>query len=352
MGEVRMTVPRLRKIAGRFYWWPTPAVQRLGFRSEALGRDAGAAAARARELNEQVERERQGLRPPAAEPETVAALIRLYESDAAFRNRRATTRRVYQNVLRQIEKNEGQVPVKSITTRQLKAVYRELLTRGVAVAALHMRVWRVLLKFAVGEDWITVNPGQDFTIEAAPARELVWTWAQIDAFCRAADAEGAPSMALAVMLAYDLAQRQGDVLALTWASRKPGGWLVRQSKTAAAVLVPLRWPETRRRLAKVERGDSVQVVICETTGKAYRPDHFRHEFARIRKLAGLPGALQFRDLRRTAATEIGDGGASSQQIRSVTGHASDAMLKVYVQPTGTQAAAAQKGRRRTKRQSK
>jgi integrase len=352
MGEVRMKVPRLRKIAGRFYWWPTPAVQKLGFASQALGADPVEAAAKAHKLNDQVERERRGVDQRPAEPETVAALVRLYRSDPAFKNRRPATRRVYEHVLGQIEKNEGAVPVASIETRQLKQIYRELLTRGVAVAALHMRIWRVLLKFAVGESWIKVNPSADFTIEAAPARELVWTWPQIKAFCDAADAEGLASLALAVMLAYDLGQRQGDVLALTWASQKPDGWLVRQQKTSQPVKVPLRWPETRRRLAKVVRGDRVQVVICETTGRPWRLDHFRHEFARVRDLAGLPNELQFRDLRRTAATEIGDGGASSQQIRSVTGHRSDAMLKVYVQPTGTQAAAAQKLRKRTKRQPK
>lgn len=37
MVDIRLRVQRVRKIKGRYYWWPTPAVQALGFASEALG---------------------------------------------------------------------------------------------------------------------------------------------------------------------------------------------------------------------------------------------------------------------------------------------------------------------------
>lgn len=154
MAEVRVKIPRLRLIKGRFYWWPTPAVQALGFASEALGADPIKAAERATALNAQVDGERRGVKEPSVEPETVAALIRLYRSDAAFTALRKTTQRGYGNVLDQIEAKEGKVAVRSITKKQLKAVYRELLTRGVAVAGLHMRIWRLLLSFAEDEGWI------------------------------------------------------------------------------------------------------------------------------------------------------------------------------------------------------
>jgi integrase len=352
MAEVRVKIPRLRLIKGRFYWWPTPAVQALGFASEALGADPIKAAERATALNAQVDGERRDVKEPSVEPETVAALIRLYRSDAAFTALRKTTQRGYGNVLDQIEAKEGKVAVRSITKKQLKAVYRELLTRGVAVAGLHMRIWRLLLSFAEDEGWIESNPGKKLRIASTPSRTALWTWEQVKTFCDAADAEGAPSMALAVMLAYDLGQRQGDVLALTKSARKGNTFSLRQSKQGEPVKVPLRWPETKRRLSEAPKTDATQVIVCETTGRPYRPDHFRHEFSRIRNLAGLPKALQFRDLRRTAATEIGDGGATDDQIRAVTGHRSRNVVAVYVRPTGTQAAAAQKGRKRTKGQPK
>lgn len=350
MGEVRMNVPRVRKIKGRFYWWPTPATKKLGFHSEALGADPVQAAARARQLNEQVERERRGALVPKETVENVKALIALYRQDAAFTSRKQTTQKGYNTVLNEIERKEGHVLVRTITKKQLKSIYRELMTRGIALAGLHMRIWRLLLAFAEEEGWIEANPGKKLRIVSTEARTIVWTWPQIDAFCKAADAEKVPSMALAVMLAYDLGQRQGDILALSKAAKKGAGFLIRQSKTDEVVLVPLRWRETRKRLAAAPKSDAVQVVISEATGLPYKADHFRHEFARIKKLAGLPDELQYRDLRRTAATEQGDGGADTTQIRSVTGHRSDAMLRVYVRPTGTQAAAAQKARKRTKGQ--
>lgn len=56
----------------------------------------------------------------------------------------------------------------------------------------------------------------------------------------------------------------------------------------------------------------------EATGRPYQKFHFGHEFARIRALAQLPAELQFRDLRRTAATELGAAGATDDEIRAVT----------------------------------
>jgi hypothetical protein len=35
-------VPRLRKIAGRYYWRPTPTIKALGFENQALGSDRAA----------------------------------------------------------------------------------------------------------------------------------------------------------------------------------------------------------------------------------------------------------------------------------------------------------------------
>ena len=74
-----------------------------------------------------------------------------------------------------------------------------------------------------------------------------------------------------------------------------------------------------------------------------------HEFARIRALAELPAELQFRDLRRTAATELGTAGATDDEIRAVTGHRSRNVVAVYVRPDDRMAKAVQRKRDRNKR---
>jgi integrase-like protein len=89
---------------------------------------------------------------------------------------------------------------------------------------------------------------------------------------------------------------------------------------------------------------SPTIVISETTGQPYKEDHFRHEFARIRKLAGgLPDSLRFMDLRRTAVVRLAEAGCSVPEIAAVSGHTIDPtarILEVYLPRTALMARAA------------
>ncbi|SMH60475.1 tyrosine-type recombinase/integrase [Azospirillum agricola] len=144
-------------------------------------------------------------------------------------------------------------------------------------------------------------------------------------------------------LAYDTGQRQADILSLTWTQYDGTAFMVQQSKTAAKVVASVS-PEMRARLATVKR-TGVQVVIAEATGQPYKRMYFSHEFTRLRKLAGLPDDLQFRDLRRTAATELGQAGATDDQIRAQTGHKSRNVVSVYVVPERAMSEGGQEKRR-------
>lgn len=99
-----MTVPRLRLIAGRYFWRPTKAVKALGYHAEPLGADPIKAAERARYLNSQVALTIAGLEPSVPAEGSLAALIRSYEETDAYKGLRATTRRQYDSTLRQIRK--------------------------------------------------------------------------------------------------------------------------------------------------------------------------------------------------------------------------------------------------------
>lgn len=349
MGEIRVTVPRLRKIAGRYFWRPTPAVRALGFCAEALGADPVKAVARAEELNRRVEAERAGPpKPKEPEPGTIKALVALYCRDIAFTERAPKTKTVYQSILNDIENTSGDLAVADITRRDVKATYRTMqATRGLSTANAHMRIWRLLLSFAVDEGWIATNPAAKMRLAGVAPRTEVWTPDHVAAFVKAADDDGCASMGTAVLIAYDTAQRRGDVLGLTWAAWSGSGFSLRQGKTKTFVAVPVS-ATTRARIAGLSK-DSTHIVVCEGTKRPYQPDHFAHEFARLREKANLPAELQFRDLRRTAATEMGDAGATDDEIRSVTGHRTRNVVAIYVRPTDKQARSAQSKRQRARR---
>lgn len=343
MGEVSVNVPRLRRIAGRYYWRPTPAIRKLGFRMVALGADLLKAVDIARRLNAQVERQLAGIAEGPKEG-TVAALLRAYEADEHFATLRPNTRRQYLSIMREIATNAGDIAVAGITRKDLKTTYRALQPRGLAVAAAHMRFWRLLLKFAMDEGLRPDNPATSLGIKTPKARTQTWTPEEVGTFCAAAERLGKPSVALAVRLAYETGQRVSDVLRATWRDVEGGALRVEQVKTGARVAVPL----SVEMLAVLDRAErrAVTIIAHDATGRPWGDWAFRAQFNRIRDKAGLKH-LRFHDLRRTALTEAGAGGATVVELRALGGHRDLASLNRYVVPTSDAAKGAQ-DKRRTK----
>lgn len=349
MGEVRLKIPRLMRVKGRYYWRPATALKTRGFRVTALGTDLEQAIAKAKVLNLEADAGKQDIALAKAAPGTVKALIAAYQVDPLFTSLAPATQKQYRRILREIESREGTTQVSEFERADLKAIYRAAQQRGLATANAIIRVWRLLFSYAMDAGEIDSNPASKMRLAGIAPRSRIWTLAEIEKFHAAAMEKGRPSVGLAVLLAWDLGQRQSDILRLTWSDWNGTTFSVRQGKTGARVQVPIS-DEVRHIVESTVR-TSTQVVVSEATGKPFKPDHFRHEFAAIRDAAGLPTGLQFRDLRRTAATELGDAGATDDEIRSVTGHLSRNIVAVYVRPTSVQAEAAQ-NKRRTKVQTR
>jgi hypothetical protein len=194
-----------------------------------------------------------------------------------------------------------------------------------------MRVWSILMTVAMDEGLRDDNPAAKLKIETPPSRDQRWAPPQVATFCEAARKAGRGSLALAVLLAYRLFQREGDVLRLSRSAIKGGIAYIRQNKTGALVGVAID-AELQATLETAPT-DSTCLVISEATGLPYKADYFRHEFARVRKLAGLPAELRFSDLRRSALTEAGEGGATVSELQAVSGHKTLSQLATCVRPT-------------------
>ena len=342
--KISVNVPlRVRLIRGAYYWQPTKAVKKLGFSAQPLGREPILAFTRARQLNDQVVAERATERKEAVRPKSISALIQLYRSEPAFKGLSPKTRLDYGHILDRIEALEAATAVCDLTRGDLRAIYREVVDRnGLAMANAIMRVWRIILGLAVDEEWIEINPAARLRLVAPPPRRRLWSPKERVQFCNVAVIEGRRSLALAVMLGWDTAQRQGDLLRLTWLDWDGAGFPITQGKTGARVRSMLM-AETKKWVEETSR-TSTHIIVSEATSRPFSAFHFGHEFARVRKLAGLPEDLQFRDLRRTALTEAGDGGATDDELRAMSGHTSREILSTYVVPTGAQAQAAQRKR--------
>jgi hypothetical protein len=349
MGNIEVNVPRLRLVHGRYFWRPTEAIKRLGFTNVALGDDLLKAVKEARRLNDQVEKVKRGAdhrEGPARG--SVAHVIRLYKADEAFTNLKPRTRKGYDKILREIEKVAGAVMAAAITRKGMKATYRALKPRGLHIAAAHMRVWSILMGIALDEGLRKPelgNPASKLKITTPPPRRHRPTFDEVMQFCEVAEREGRRSMKLAALLAFDLNQREGDVLALVRSAYDGMRVAVRQEKTGTLVKV-LATKMLKAELDAIEHAHAT-FVISEATGLPYKEDYFRHEFRRLANLAGVN--FQFRDLRRGGLTETGDAGATLLQLHATSGHRSLQSSEPYLVATIEQADAAIRKRERRRR---
>ena len=144
--------------------------------------------------------------------------------------------------------------------------------------------------------------------------------------------------ALAVQLGYDTSQRLGDILGLTWHDFDGQGFTVKQDKTGVEIFCHLS-KESLRMLTETERR-AIQIIVGDVQGKPIgHRSFFGKVYREIRNAAGLRRELQFRDLRRTAATEASAAGAN---VEHITGHRPGSpIIKNYVVPNKDAARRAQ-----------
>lgn len=236
---------------------------------------------------------------------SLAELAARYRRSPKFTQRAAKTRLGYRTMLDHIEAEAGHLQVADITLPWLVRFYKiAQYERGRSMANAFMRVWGILFNFGRAAGLAAANPLYRFPLEHVAPRMISWTPEQVEALCATAARHGRESIALAVRLTLDIGRRQGDLLALRWADYNEGTISCLQKKTGAVLALPVS-----RELQQILNALPHQTAFMignEATGRPYSLYHFRHEFARLRDLAGLPKALQFRDLRAGAAAEMAD----------------------------------------------
>lgn len=338
-----LVAKRLKSGRVLYYWQPPAALRGQGFQPRRLADDMAAAIAEAERLNFEVDAWRRGEEPVPFAPETIPWLVRLYAASDRYTDLKPSTQRGYRQCLDRIEawsERANHPPLESIERRHVFAFKRSM-GDAPAMANAVIRVLRLLLQYAHDEGYLDENPAQKVRLRGRPPRQQVWAGEQIAAFLKAATEDGHPSLALAVRLAADLGQREGDILRLVWSQFVGSAFEIKQGKTQADLIVPAT-VELRAALDATPRL-SPTIVIAEATGRPYKADHFRHEFRRIANLAGIPGDLQFLDLRRTAVVRLAEAGCTVPEVAAISGHSlerTQSILETYLPRTTPMAQAA------------
>lgn len=310
--------------------------------------------------------------PSALKPGTLRALIHAYRHSRDFKDKAAKTRSSYEDNMRALEQWQAaaaggvaadEPPLEYIAPADLKALWERLFENTPTKANAVLGMARILYNwgrttgrfhgyYAKDErgQLVRDGAGRPIRLPDNPAAQLnlttvrptrteddLWTPEEVQIFSAVAAAEGWFSLGLSVELNEWMGQRQGDVLALPAARYRQGRLDVNQSKTKAAVFLPvdlvpqlragLEENRQRKRLTEEEGGQTVTaltLLVCESTGQQWKADHFRHIFADVRKVAtewcpSLEGKT-FLTLRHTAVVRLAEAGCEVPEISAITGH--------------------------------
>jgi hypothetical protein len=300
--SIRYYVTRRRADgSARYYWSPTRALIAAGWHLETLPDDEGEAQARARVLNDALDRWRRGEGPagnhaidgetpqqarhagaiiPAAgrmvtprdnRPPTLRpAMPRPDKADMAWlvadfmatpkwtapagssiRPLAPTTRRQYAWAFEVILDwtQKGRTTIRSVNDPpRINTLYEELLKASHSKANAVVGALRMLLEHARRRGMIKINQARRPGMIGLPPRLRIWSHDEVDCMVAHADALGWPSVGDAILAAADLGQRESDILALHRLRFASGTAFLQQHKTGARVAVPAT-PRLRARIA-------------------------------------------------------------------------------------------------------
>jgi integrase len=314
---------------GREYWY----WQRRGFPLKRLPDDIAKRLFEAERFNAWADA--QSARKARQADDSVSRLVSNYEETDRYRDLAEGTRTYYDRKIRDIIRVWGDLPVSFLTRKAVVDFVESYATPGErkkAAAVLYN-----LFDLAIYRGWTDANLAKGLRLKTPPRRNEVWSQDDCDAFLRQCREMGWPAwqsqrVALYFTLLRFTAQRPGDVAAMTWGQYSGGIVKLRQQKTKKLVDVPCH----RDLRAVLDEQDRTTIHMLARPDGCPLPYHRLQALeAEVRREAGL-GALQMRDLRRTAMVRMGEAGAEIHQIAAVSGHSIETtkqILETYLPRT-------------------
>jgi integrase len=286
----------------------------------------------------------------------VSQLVEFYLDSDRFRRLKGKTQKEYDTHLQRalatrvshLNKTIGAIQISNLRLSHLREAYDVWLQTGIRNANYRAASMSAALSYAVECDLLEYNPIHGLRKQSTKPRRVRWEREQVVAFLDTAYSDFKwRSIGLIVHMAYEWAQRVGDMRTLTWDSLDLDAQRVdlTQSKRNAEVHLPISDGLTE--MLKQQKHDfGFQQYVAPKPNPscgAYVPytiDLIDNALNDVKLAAGLPKHLTAMDLRRTAITEMAEAGVDVVGIRQVTGHANLQSVTPYLVNTYSGASAA------------
>lgn len=334
---MKMQVRHVLEKRGRYYFNPTKAMKAVGFHPEPLGADQNAAMRRAATLNAEWDALRKGAVDTRETAGSLGWLMTAFVKDPVYYGDKSSATKDEIDYVFKLLRGEGwgDVLVVDIERKHCRELYRRLRESGSDHrAARVMKYFARLMRFAIDEGLRGKgdNPAIKLGITSPEARDVVWTPEEVAHAIDVAIGCGRRSLALLIAIAYDCGQRPQDVRTALWSDREAEGIYYKQGKTGARVWAALS-PLTLSMLEETPK-EGEHIVRYEGTGRPYADkDQLGKQWRKVREAAQLWPELRLADLRRTAATEAGNAGATETELDAVHGWKPGSRVHgVYIRP--------------------
>lgn len=210
-----------------------------------------------------------------------------------------------------------------------------------------LKALRIVMDHVVALGWRTDNPCMKLSVKVPKTEVVVWEQADVDLYVHVARAQGMHSIALIILLEWEIGQRLTDVRRFRPGAeydKERGVFSFRQQKTAAPVIVEVS--AGLREMLNAAADGALLLFRNERTNKAYTENRLSQTFRWIRTAAVKEGGrpLKLRQLRHSCVVQLARAGCTVPEIASITGHALGSVhsiLSVYLPGDSTVARNAQ-----------
>lgn len=251
----------------------------------------------------------------APPPGSISALFAAYYASADFKGLRDSTKNTYRGILERFRSEHGEKPLKRLEPRHVRKIIAAKSETPAAANNL-LRILRLVMKFALEDDWITHDPTAGVRKIKHKSKGFT-TWAESDiAKFEAAFAVGTRERLAMTLLLYTGARRS-DVVQLGRQHVQAGKIVYRQQKTDIRVAMPIH-PRLAQVLDALPAGQ--MTFLMTAFGKPFSPVGFYNWFKDSCRTAGLAEDLSPHGLRKAIARRLAEAGCTPHQIGAITGH--------------------------------
>ena len=252
----------------------------------------------------------------------------------------------------------GGVKLKDVRFKHVTHLYDTWLnTRGVRRANYHATCLSILFNTAIRHEAMISNPVSLIQRTKNAHRKVKWSEEQVKLFLDTSySAFRWRSIGLIAHMAYDWAQRMGDMRLLQWSNIDFDLQRLdlEQSKRRADVHIPIDDALIKMLIQQREDFGFQDYVAPRVTPRngSYSPYTIQEVSILVNEVkeeAGLPNELWGMDLRRTGITEMVEAGVDITGIMQVSGHNSPESVRPYLVNTFSGASTAINKRKANKK---